>query len=140
MAKSVCFLSPAVAVSESEQIPWPPGACCPDPRRLRGQTLLVYQVTAFSQSKHVPLHPSKLLLDTVSHSSITPDFQLICCYSFPHCISCPALICILQKKVYVEFCVVLFSACKGIPFKNKISVSISRFNLCFKRCCYNNSL
>lgn len=35
---------------------------------------------------------------------------------------------------------VLFSACKGISFLNKISVSISCINLCFKRCCYNNGL
>lgn len=35
---------------------------------------------------------------------------------------------------------VLFSACKGLSFLDKISVSISCVNLCFKRCCYNNGL
>lgn len=44
-----------------------------------------------------------------------------------------------KKKINIEFCVVLFSACKEI-FLDEISVSISCINLFFKRCCYNNAL
>lgn len=40
-----------------------------------------------------------------------------------------------NNKNHIEFCVVLFSACKGISLLDKISVSICCINLCFKRCC-----
>lgn len=60
-------------MSQSSACPGPPEPT--DPQGDSGdKQLLIFNVVAFSQSEHDSLHPSKLLHDLVSHSSITPDF------------------------------------------------------------------